>query len=491
MRSIGCALAIVLAFGCGQEAGDGEGAAPQALTGAEVCAIDGMILSDYDGPKAQILWRDGRRTFYCEAREAFAEWLDRIRRKRIIEFYVQDFSDRGWGNYPDHWIRAQDAVFVIESEKLGAMGSSFVSFLDSAEADAFSAEHGGRSLRLAEITPDVYAASQQTHLERLIDGEGAASSVVRVSRPLMGTSFEIAAWSLAGRQAATQDLLNEALEAVAELERRISSWDPESETSAVNRAAGLAPVAIGGDLSALVEIAVSWAERTDGAFDVTVGPLLDLWNRAGAEGELPTETKIRIELERVGFKKILADGETLFLPQGGMRLGFDAIGKGFAADRAAEMLLAAGVENFIVGAGGDLIVRGSRGGAPWQVGVRDPRGSGLLAMSPISNRAVATSGDYEQFISIGGRRYSHILDPRSGKPVSGLTSVTVFSARAADADALATALFVMGSDEGIELVEELSDVEALFVTEEGFAILSSGLRLENEILELADQRSGS
>jgi thiamine biosynthesis lipoprotein len=302
----------------------------------------------------------------------------------------------------------------------------------------------------------------------------------------MGASFEIAAWVPEDRQAATQDLLSEALEATAELEKQISSWDPESETSAVNRAAGLAPVAVGGALRALVEIAVSWAGRTGGAFDVTAAPLLDLWKRAGTQGKLPTEIEIQRELVRVGFKKILIEEETLFLPQSGMRLGFGAIGKGFAADRAAELLLAAGVENFIVSAGGDLIVRGARGATPWQVGVRDPRGSGLLAVSPISNRAVATSGDYAQFISVGGHRYSHILDPRSGQPVSGLASVTVFSTHAVDSDALATALFVMGSDEGIELVEELPDVEALFVTETGSAILSSGLRLEGETLEILE-----
>jgi thiamine biosynthesis lipoprotein len=412
--------------------------------------------------------------------------LDRIQRKRILEFYVQDFADRPWGSYSDHWIRAQGAIFVIESKQHGAMGSSFVSFLDPADADAFLVEHGGRQLRLPNITSDVYAASQQTQLERLIEGEGATSSVVRVSRPLMGALFEIAAWVPGGRQAAAQELLNEALDVAADLEGQISSWDPESETSAVNRAAGLAPVAIGEDLRALVEIAVAWADRTDGAFDVTVAPLIDLWKRAEDQEMLPTETEIQGELDRVGFKKILVEEDTLFLSESGMRLGFGAIGKGFAADHVAEMLLAAGVENFIVGAGGDLIVRGARGAESWQVGVRDPRRSGLLAVSPISNRAVATSGDYEQFISVGGYRYSHILDPRNGMPVSGLTSVTVFSAHAVDSDALATALFVMGSDEGIAFVEELPDVEALFVTELGSAIVSSGLRLEGETLEILE-----
>jgi thiamine biosynthesis lipoprotein len=485
-RPIGCALTIAFAFACGEGAEDRETAAPQTLSVAEVCAADGMILRDHAGPKAQILWRDGRRTFYCEAREAFAEQLNRIRSKRIVAFYVQDFADRAWASYPDHWIRAKDAVFVIGSEKRGAMGSSYVSFLDPAHADAFVAQYGGRQLRLDEFTPEVYAAAQQAHIERLIEEDGPAGSVVRVSRALMGASFEIAAWASSGRESATKTLLGEALNAVAKLEKRISSWDPESDTSALNRAAGQAPVAVGGDLRELIDLAASWSERTHGAFDVTVAPLLELWNRAASQDSLPEKTELMKELEKVGFEKIIAKDGTLFLSLSGMRLDLGAIGKGFAADRAAETLLAAGVANFIVEAGGDLIVRGSRGGAPWQVGIRDPRGAGVLAVSSISDRAIATSGDYEQLISIGGRHYSHILDPQSGTPASGLASVTVLSARAADSDALATALFVMGSEAGLEFVEQLAEVEALFITEEGSPVSSSGLRLDSERLVILE-----
>ena len=329
-----------------------------------------------------------------------------------MESYVQDFADRPWASYPGHWIRAQDAIFVIESDKHGAMGSSFVSFLDPGDADVFYAKYGGRRLRLAELTSEAFAASQQSHLERLIAAGGPVGSVVRTSRPLMGALFEIAAWVPKSREVATTALLDEALEAAASLEKQISSWDPDSETSAVNRAAGLAPLAVGRDLRALVETSFSWSKRTGGAFDVTVAPLLELWNRAGDRGVPPTETEIQTELERVGFEKVLLEQETLFLTRPGMRLGFGAIGKGFAADRVAETLRGAGVANFIVDAGGDRIVSGSRGDAPWQVGVRDPRGAGLLAVAAISNRAVATSGNYEQFISIGDHRYSHILDPR-------------------------------------------------------------------------------
>jgi len=481
-RSIGCALTIAFAFACGEGAEDREAAAPQTLSGAEVCAADGMILRDHAGPKAQILWREGRRTFYCEAREAFAEKLDRIRSKRIVAFYVQDFADRPWASYPDHWIRAEDAVFVIGSEQRGAMGSSFVSFLDPAHADAFVAQYGGRQLRLDEFTPEVYAAAQQAHIERLIEEGGPAGSVVRESRALMGASFEIAAWAPTGRESATKTLLGDALDAVAALEKQISSWVPESDTSALNRAAGQAPVVVGGDLRELVDLAAAWSERTHGAFDVTVAPLLDLWNQAASRDAPPENKEVMKELEKVGFEKIIAKDGTLFLSEPGMRLDLGAIGKGFAADRAAETLLTAGVENFIIDAGGDLIVRGSRGEAQWQVGIRDPRRTGVLAVSAISNRAIATSGDYEQFISIGSHRYSHILDPRSGTPASGLTSVTVLSARAVDSDALATALFVMGSEAGLAFVERLAEVEAFFVTDGGASISSSGLRLDGERL---------
>jgi thiamine biosynthesis lipoprotein len=485
-RSCGCALTLAFAVGCGQVVDEREAAVPMELTGAEVCAVDGMILRDYDGPKAQILWKDGRRTFYCEAREAFVEWTNRIEHKRISEFYVQNFADRPWDHYSGHWIRAQGAVFVIESEQLGAMGSSFVSFGDPAHAAAFSAKHGGRALRLDEITTEVFEASQQTHLEQLIKREPSAGSVVRASRVLMGATFEIAAWVPSAREVATEALLDEALSAIADLEKRISSWEPASETSALNSAAGVAPVAVGPDLRALVDRAAYWTERTGGAFDITVSPLIELWKRAAKREARPTAAEIKSELERVGAKKIVAEGETLFLSEPGMRVEFGAIGKGYAADRAAHVLKAGGVENFIVGAGGDLIVRGSRGATPWQVGVRDPSGKGLFAVSALSNRSIATSGNYEQFISIVGRRYAHILDARSGEPVSGLSSVTVLAERAVDSDALATALFAMGSDDGIELVESLSDAEALFISEDGSAVLSSGLRLEDGILEVLE-----
>ena len=403
-----------------------------------------------------------------------------------MEFYVQDFADRPWASYPGHWIRAQDAIFVIESDKHGAMGSSFVSFLDPGDADVFYAKYGGRRLRLAELTSEAFAASQQSHLERLIAAGGPVGSVVRTSRPLMGALFEIAAWVPKSREVATTALLDEALEAAASLEKQISSWDPDSETSAVNRAAGLAPLAVGRDLRALVETSFSWSKRTGGAFDVTVAPLLELWNRAGERGVPPTETEIQTELERVGFEKVLLEQETLFLTRPGMRLGFGAIGKGFAADRVAETLRGAGVANFIVDAGGDLIVSGSRGDAPWQV-VFAIRGEPAcwrwrrFPIEPSRLRAITSSSFRSGITAI---LTSWIRE--SGRPVSGLTSVTVFFARAVDSDALATALFVMGGEEGVDFVEGIADAEALFVDDAGSTILSFGLRLEGERLVISE-----
>jgi thiamine biosynthesis lipoprotein len=484
-RTLAVAFAL-MALACGAGVDDGDEASAVALTGAEACAADGMFLRDYEGPKAQILWRDGERTFYCEAREAFAEWLDGIRRNRIVAFYVQDLADQPWGHYPDRWIPAEEAVFVIASDQRGAMGSSFVSFLDRAHADAFVAKHGGRQLRLEEITSDVYAESQRAQLDQLKGGRPAAGSVVSFSGLAMGSSIEISAWAPSGREDAVEGRLAEALLVIEQVERAVSSWDPESETSAVNRAAGATPIAVGDDLRALVDLGITWSERTAGAFDVTVHPIVEFWRNAERAGLTPDKEDLEQVVKSVGFKDILSAGGAILLTKRGMRLDFGAIGKGYAVDRAADWLTEAGVGDFIVSAGGDLLVRGSRGGSPWQIGIRDPRGGGLLAVTPIENRAVATSGDYEQPIAIEGRRYSHIFDPRTGWPAAGLTSVTVISKRAADSDALATALFVMGSDDGIRFAEGIEDVEALFIHEDGTTRVTSGLRLEDERLEILE-----
>jgi thiamine biosynthesis lipoprotein len=181
---------------------------------------------------------------------------------------------------------------------------------------------------------------------------------------------------------------------------------------------------------------------------------------------------------------VILAGNTIRLEKPGMNIGFGAIGKGFAVDRAAARLRQRGFGNFIIDAGGDVLIRGTRGGAPWEVAIRHPRHGRHLAIYGAGDCAIATSGDYEQFSVIDEVRYSHILDPRSGWPARELASVTVITRRGIDADALATALFVMGSREGLALAERLDDTEALLILDDGTTRLSKGLHLDKDRLEV-------
>ena len=279
------------------------------------------------------------------------------------------------------------------------------------------------------------------------------------------------------------DAALDALDVAAGLEARISEWQATSETSAVNAAAGSATVAVGPDLQELVARSIEWAHRSDGAFDITGGPLFDLWEHARAARALPNAAEIDARRVLVGYGRVLQDGSRIGLAQAGMKLGFGAIGKGFAADRIAQRLRALGFVNFVIDAGGDLVAGGSRGGTPWILGVRDPRRDTLLATLPATDCAVATSGDYERFFVVDGVRYQHIIDPRNGWPVRGVASVTAVASNGTDADALATAITVLGWERGLALAESLPGTDALVIDRQGHLHLSPGLRLEGDRLQ--------
>ncbi len=339
----------------------------------------------------------------------------------------------------------------------------------------------GTAIWLASSHP--YDAEGMADSLQITQG-GDRGAVVRSSRPLMGTTFNLSVWATAGKQPEASEAIQHALDLVASLEGKISSWNPESETSAINRSTPREAMGTSAELLELLDASLSWARRTDGAFDITGGPLFDRWKRARAEGKLPTEAEIRSCLERTGYDRVILEGRTVRLAKGDMQIGFGAIGKGFAADRAAALLRQCGFEDFIIDAGGDVLVSGSRGGTPWQVAIRHPRRSGFLAVYGAGDRAIATSGDYEQFSVINDVRYAHILDSRTGWPARHLASVTVVTRRGVDADALATALFVMGPEKGLAFVERLNDTETLMVLEDGTTRCSKGLHLEEGRLEV-------
>lgn len=246
----------------------------------------------------------------------------------------------------------------------------------------------------------------------------------------------------------------------------LSSYLPESEISGVNRMAAREAVPVSKEVMELLIMAKGVSGESGGAFDVTVGPLVDLW-QFDTGGKVPEPGDLAAALTSVGFEKLELRNETSqvrFLAQG-MRIDLGAIGKGYAVDRAAAILVEGGIEHAIIDAGGDLRLIGHRPGKDfWRIGIRHPRQPGRLLLSlDLVDRAVVTSGDYERFFMESGKRYHHLLDPESGWPAAGCQSVTVIAAEAAVADAYATAAFILGPDRGMELLRRLPGVEGIIV----------------------------
>lgn len=261
----------------------------------------------------------------------------------------------------------------------------------------------------------------------------------------------------------------------AEIERLskiCSRFDPNSQLSQLNRTGVLWQPAA--ELMQIMRAALNWGAVTQGAFDLTIKPVLDLYQRAeDAGGPLPLTRAVDQALELVDYRQIYWDNTQVRLAKPGMSITLDGIAKGFIIDAAVSVLKEAGFEHVLVEAGGDLFARGkAEGGRSWRVGVRDPRvPDSTLTSFPLSQLAAATSGDYEQAFT-ADRRLNHLIDPRTGQSPSELSSVTIIAPSAMDADALATAVSVMGSAAGLKLIDGLPQVEAYLVTKEGRVIHS-------------------
>lgn len=266
---------------------------------------------------------------------------------------------------------------------------------------------------------------------------------------------------------------------IVRLERLISRTEKLSDTNRVNSLAGTGPVVVSPDTYRLVELAYQYAAISKGAFDPTVGPLIDSWGFLGQEFRVPEETEIKQRLPLVDYQNISFDQteSTLFLPEQGMVLELGGLAKGFILDQAVLLLKSFGVTSAFINAGGDIALLGSRpDGEPWKLGIRHPRDQNkILAVLQVTDGAVVTSGDYERYFDQAGVTYHHILDPETGKPARGLASVTILAATAAEADALSTAVFVLGPLDGLTLIEEIPGVEGVLVTPELELIVSSGL----------------
>jgi thiamine biosynthesis lipoprotein len=284
----------------------------------------------------------------------------------------------------------------------------------------------------------------------------------------MGTQVRIVLYAPA--HGAADDAASAAFARIAALDEALSDYRESSELMRVSRLAGTGPVAVSDDLFRVLRAADEIAGKSDGAFDVTVGPLSVLWRHARRRGELPDAAEIAAARALVGHDKLTIDEghRTVTLTTKGMQVDLGGIAKGFAADEAAAVLGRCGIDRALVAAGGDIVVRDPPPGREgWRIAVASIDGadrppSGFITLR---NAAVSTSGDAEQFAVIGGVRRSHIIDPRTGVALTGRSSVTIVAPDGMTSDALATAVSVMGAADGMRLVETTSGAAALVVEE--------------------------
>ncbi len=265
-----------------------------------------------------------------------------------------------------------------------------------------------------------------------------------------------------------------------DVDARMSEWKETSPLSEVNRSAGVTPVAVPDDLRSVLQRGVEIGELTDGAFDVTWAALWGLWDFRAERPTPPDPAEAARRCALVDFRQVQidADAGTVLLLKPGMKLGLGGIAKGWALDRAAAELRRRGYDRFLMSGGGQVTVAGGRpGGGPWRVGIRDPRAGPEVsfAMVRLADGSVSTSGDYERFFVSGGVRYHHILDPRTGYPARGLRSVTAVTTDGTLADAMSTAIFVLGAERGLAIAEQTDGLDVVLVDEQGRVSRSSGL----------------
>lgn len=269
---------------------------------------------------------------------------------------------------------------------------------------------------------------------------------------------------------------------VSRIEYLISDWIPTTPISEVNRNAGIKPVKVPQEVFDLVGRAIKISELTSGAFDISYASMDKIWKFDGSMKQMPTAEEIKKSVSKVGYKNILLDSKntTIFLKNEGMKLGLGGIGQGFIADKIKSMLVEKGVVAGIVNISGDINTWGKQiNGEKWKVGIKNPLNKDkIFATFPLEDSAVETSGSYEKYVVFNRKRYSHIIDTRTGYPASGVISVSVFAKSTELADALATGIFVLGVDVGLDLINQLPGIGCIFVEDNGKISASKNIDLK-------------
>jgi len=304
--------------------------------------------------------------------------------------------------------------------------------------------------------------------------------VIKKSCKLMGNRFELTV--VADDEKFANDSIEAGIGEIKRIEKLLTTFADDSETNLVNRNAGIKPVAVSRETFNLVQRSIKISEVTQGAFDITYGSIdKRLWNFDVNMTSLPDRDTAKQMVRLINYKNVVLDEQecTIFLREEGMRMGFGGIGKGYAADRAKMVMKQMGVESGVVNASGDLSAWGLQpDGRPWTVGIVNPDAKHeIFSYMEISDLAVATSGNYEKFVMIGGKKYSHTINPRTGLPVTGIKSVTIITTHAEIADAMATPVMIMGISTGLDLVNQMNGIEAIIIDDDNKLYTSKNINI--------------
>lgn len=315
-----------------------------------------------------------------------------------------------------------------------------------------------------------------------------ALPLLKRSRPMMGTIFQITVSGASEAQA--YPAMDAALQEIARLESVLSEWDPATQISRVNASAGDKPVVVDDDALRVVTAGLEVSRLSDGAFDLSWAALRGVYDFRPGHLRMPRPGELKDKLPLIDFRQIEVSeaNKTVFLKQPGMVIGTGGIGKGYALDRAADILKAAGLESFMLFGGGQVQVHGLKAGRPWRVGIQHPRkGDAYFGFLEVEAGSISTSGDYEHyFIDDKGRRYHHILDVRTGKPAQGTLSVTLLAPEGLHADALSTACFILGPAKCLRMLEKVPGAEAVIVDDKLRLYFTPGTREKLRLTEPLD-----
>ena len=293
---------------------------------------------------------------------------------------------------------------------------------------------------------------------------------------LMGSRFDI---TIVDKDStAAEEKINIAIAEISRIENLISEWRASTEISEVNKNAGIRPVKVSPEVIKLTERALWFSKITDGAFDISIAAMDKIWRFDDSMDTPPTPQQVKASIRNVGYKNIIINRKksTIFLKNKGMKIGFGATGKSYSADKIKALMQQLGVQAGIINASGDIALWGTQpDGSAWTVGIADPFQSGeVLKVLKLRNTAIVTSGDYQKFVEFGGKRYSHIINPKTGYPSTGLTSVTITGVNAETANGLSTSVMVLGKEKGLCLLKKFPSYQYLIIEDNGNITQSTG-----------------